>query len=57
MHMGSITRSMAHSHDHPGIVAPHKPTAQENELVQTVRDATEKFKNVTNIAAPAKAMN
>ena len=72
MHMGSITRSMAHSlvaavvvsasagpvlaqsHDHPGIVAAHKPTAQENELVQTVRDATEKFKNVTNIAGPGE---
>ena len=52
---GSGTRGAAQSHDdHPGRVAsqPHKPTPQENELVQTVRAATEKFKDVTNVAGP-----
>lgn len=48
--------ALAQSHDHPGIVSvqPHKPTPQENELVQAVRDATEKFKNVTNVAGPGE---
>ncbi len=48
--------ALAQSHDHAGIVAaqPHKPTPQENELVQAVRDATEKFKNVTNVAGPGE---
>ena len=48
--------ALAQSHDHPGIVAaqPHQPTPQENELVQAVRDATEKFKNVTNVAGPGE---
>ena len=46
----------AQSHDHPGIAAaqPHRPTPQENELVQAVRDATAKFKTVTNVAGPGE---
>ena len=52
----SVTPGLAQSHDHPGIVAaqPHKPTAQENDLVKAVRDATERFKNVTSIAGPGE---
>jgi hypothetical protein len=35
--------ALAQSHDHSGVVftQPQKPTPQENELVQAVRDATE----------------
>ena len=47
--------ALAQSHDHGGVIAaPHKPTAQENELVQAVRDATEKFKNVTSVEGPGQ---
>ena len=51
---GSGTRGVAQSHDdHGGAKSePHKRTPQENELVQTVRAATEKFKDVTNVAGP-----
>ena len=51
---GSETRGVAQSHDDHGGArsAPHEPTPQENALVQTVRAATEKFKDVTNIAGP-----
>jgi hypothetical protein len=52
----SAGSALAQAHDHAGLVAapPHKPTAQENELVQTVRDATAKFKDVTNVAGPGE---
>lgn len=47
---------LAQSHDHSGVVSvrPHKPTAEQNELVQAVRDATEQFRNVTNVAGPGE---
>ena len=46
--------ALAQSHDHPGMptAQPHKPTAQENALVQAIRDATEQYKNVTSIDGP-----
>jgi len=52
----SAGAARAQSHDHAEIVAaqPHKATAQENELVQAVRDATGKFKDVTNVAGPGE---
>jgi hypothetical protein len=53
--LSAASLATAQSHDdHPGMVAsqPHKPTPLENELVQTVRAATEKFKDVTNVAGP-----
>ena len=51
---GSGTRGAAQSHDdHGGARSePHKLTPQENALVQTVRAATERFKDVTNVAGP-----
>jgi hypothetical protein len=39
-------------HDMPS--QPHKPTPQENALVQAVRDATERFKNVTSVNGPGE---
>jgi hypothetical protein len=46
--------ALAQSHDHAAMVTaqPHKPTAQENALVQAIRDATEQYKNVTSIEGP-----
>jgi hypothetical protein len=38
-------------HDH-AMSQPHKPTHEENELVQAVRRATDRFKNVTSVAGP-----
>jgi hypothetical protein len=51
---GSAMLVMAQGHDDQttGMSATHKPTRQENEVVQTVRAATEKFKNVTDVAGP-----
>jgi hypothetical protein len=52
----AATPGLAQSHDHPGMVAatPHKPTAQENALVKAIRDATDRFKNVTSISGPGE---
>jgi hypothetical protein len=51
----SASPALAQSHDHPGIVTPtHKPTPQDNALVQAVRNATERFKNVTSIMGPGE---
>ena len=52
----SAGRVLAQSHDHPGIVSaqPHKPTAEESALVKAVREATERFRNVTSIAGPGE---
>ena len=52
----SAGAAVAQSHDHSGIVAaqPRRSTPQENELVQAVRDATAKFKTVTNVAGPGE---
>ena len=51
---GWATLAMAQGHDDHVMAgsAPHKPTRQENEVVQTVRAATEKFKDVTNVDGP-----
>ncbi len=51
---GSAIPALAQDHDHAAIGQPHKATAQENELVQTVRDATQRFKNVTSVAGPGE---
>ena len=52
----SAIPARAQDHDHAGSVTPqaHKPTGQENELVQAVRDATERFKGVTSVAGPGE---
>ena len=53
---GFATQAFAQGHDHaPGAIAqPHKPTREENELVDAVRDATARFKNVTSIDGPGE---
>ena len=54
---GLATPSRAQSHDDHGGQASsqqHKPTPQENALVKAVRDATERFKNVTDISGPGE---
>ena len=53
---GFATRAFAQGHDHaPGAIAqPHKLTREENELVDAVRDATARFKNVTSIDGPGE---
>ena len=51
---GSATPSLAQDHDHaPGVIAqPHKQTREESALVDAVRDATAKFKDVTSEDGP-----
>jgi hypothetical protein len=46
----------AQAHDGHGTAPsqPHKLTPQENALVQAVRQATERFKNVTSVAGPGE---
>jgi hypothetical protein len=54
MVMGSAARSQAQDHDGHGAptlaLAPQVLTAQQNDLVRAVRQATERFKNVTDPA-------
>lgn len=51
---GSMAICGAQSHDdhHPGTPQPQTMTAQDNLLVQKVREATMRFKDVTSIAGP-----
>jgi hypothetical protein len=52
---GSATLAAAQSHDDHGsheAPLPHKPNPKDNELVQAVRDATERFKDVQSIEGP-----
>jgi hypothetical protein len=53
---GAGARVAAQSHDdHGGARSePHKPTPQENALVQAVRDATARFQNVTSVNGPGE---
>ena len=46
----------AQGHDHVGntMSQSHQPTAQEGALVQAVRQATERFKNVTSVSGPGE---
>ena len=46
----------AQDHDHVGntMSQSHQPTAQEGALVQAVRQATERFKNVTSVSGPGE---
>ncbi len=45
----------AQNHDHPGSAATRgKPTAQQNALVQTVRNATVRFRHVTDVSGPGE---
>jgi hypothetical protein len=46
----------AQDHDHVGntMSQSHQPNAQEGALVQAVRQATERFKNVTSISGPGE---
>lgn len=47
--MGSAAVSIAQDHDgHGGDAAPKPLTAQQNDLVQAVRDATARFRSVTD---------
>jgi hypothetical protein len=50
----SASALLAQSHDHGGNAATTSRvlTAQDNELVQAARAATERFKNVTSVAGP-----
>ena len=54
---GPATLAGAQFHDDHEGHAPaqaHKPTPQENELVQAVRDATRRFRNVTSVDGPGE---
>lgn len=53
---GSAAPLLAQGHDHDGAPAVQsgKPTPQQNELVQAVRTATERFKNVTSVSGPGE---
>ena len=53
---GTAGRGAAQSHDdHGGSRSePHKSTPQENALVQAVREATARFKNVTSVNGPGE---
>ena len=50
-----LVRAQAHD-DHGGhtISPPQKATAQQNALVQAVRDATQRFRNVTSVSGPGE---
>jgi len=52
----SAIPARAQDHDHAGSVTSQapKPTTRQNELVQAVRDATERFKGVTSVAGPGE---
>lgn len=52
----SASALLAQSHDHGANAATtsHVLTAQDNELVQAARAATERFKNVTSVAGPGE---
>ena len=51
----SAPMAAAQGHDEHGTPgSPHKPTPQENALVKAVRDATDRFKNVTSVAGPGE---
>ena len=51
----SVGPALAQGHDaHFGNIGPQKPNPRENELVQAVRDATDRFKNVTSVAGPGE---
>jgi hypothetical protein len=56
MFSASASPALAQGHDHGGAATTlsNKPTAQEGALVQAVRDATERFKNVTSVAGPGE---
>ena len=54
------TEIIAQSHDdhmRPGVSQPQKPNPQEHALVQAVRDATERFRNVTDVSGPGEDYN
>ena len=53
---GSAALAGAQGHDDHGgpLALSHKPTPQENALVKVVREATERFKNVTSIEGPGE---
>ncbi|MGE5243428.1 MAG: hypothetical protein ACM3SQ_04290 [Betaproteobacteria bacterium] len=53
----SASQGRAQMHDdHAGSAMSqhHEPTARDNALVQAVRDATERFRNVTGVAGPGE---
>ncbi len=53
----SATLARAQSHDDHGFSGtpqPHKPTPQESALVEAVRTATARFRNVTSISGPGE---
>ena len=54
MMAGSGTHGAAQSHDDHGGARPelHRQTPQENALVQAVRSATARFKDVTSVSGP-----
>jgi hypothetical protein len=47
--------SAQHHDDHAGAVSqPHKPTREESAVIDAVRDATARFKNVTSVDGPGE---
>lgn len=52
---GTARAQAAVDHDHAATMsAPARPGAQDNELIQAVRAATERFKNVTSVDGPGE---
>ena len=53
---GAATRAATQSHDDHSSARSesHKPTPQENALVQAVREATARFRNVTSLNGPGE---
>ena len=50
----SATLVRAQGHDHGAPAQAQKPTGREGALVKAVREATDRFKNVTSIAGPGE---
>ena len=51
---GAPAASWAGGHDDHGGSQGHRPTAEENALIQTVQRATERFKRVTSVEGPGE---
>jgi hypothetical protein len=45
-------RAQGHDNHAASVSEPRKPTREQNELVQTVQDATRRFKNVSSVEGP-----
>jgi len=52
--LGAPAFAQDHDHGGPADSASAKPSPQQNELVQAVRAATARFKNVTSVSGPGE---